>query len=518
MKLEEIYSAQAGKKHLKAFGQFFTPGLIAEFMCRWAGKNAKNMLDPAVGNGMFLHKIAKLYPHCNLTGYELDAGILDFFGNTSGAKIFQGDYLTMDWQAKYDAIVGNPPYNRFQSVGNRQDILQRIFQETGCRYSSNSNLYLLFLAKSIFQLADKGRLAYLIPSEFLNSAYGAQLKEKLLQERLLRCVINFADNEKIFPAANTTCCILLLDRIPKKDILFFNLASVEELLHIDVDSEQGANCVKIEYGKINAAEKWRPYLYQEEKSHYHNLVPIEKYCRIERGIATGANDFFCLSSQQAATLHIDKEYLKPCLCHSRDVREIIFGQRDWQALADKQCQAYLLDIQGEPAGGVKAYIQQGEKLGLPQRYLLSKRHPWYSMEQKSPAPILISSAYRNNYKVLRNLAKIANLTAFHRIFVREAYENFTDIIFCYLLTETARELIDLNRKEMGRGLAKLQPGDLLQAEMLDIEILHAGDIKNILDIYSKILAKKAALPSLVQEIEKIFQPYYYKNSNCCTNR
>ena len=518
MKLEEIYSAQAGKHHLKTFGQFFTPDLIAEFMCRWAGKNARNMLDPAVGNGVFLRKMAKIYPRCKLTGYELDSGILDFFGNISGAEIFQGDYLTMDWQTKYDAIVGNPPYNRFQAVDNRQNILQRIYQETGCRYNSNSNLYLLFLAKSIFQLADKGRLAYLIPSEFLNSAYGAQLKEKLLRERLLRCVINFSDNKEVFPAANTTCCILLLDRAPKKEIIFFNLASVEELAHMDVDSELEAHCTRMKYGVIKAEQKWRPYLYQEESSYYQNLVPIEKYCRIERGIATGANNFFCLSSQQADNLHIDKKYLKPCLCHSRDVKELIWRKRDWQALADNQGKAYLLDIQDEPAGGVKAYIQQGQELGLPKRYLLSKRNPWYSMEQKSPAPILISSAYRDDYKVLRNLAETANLTGFHRIFVRESYEHFTDIIFCYLLTETARELINRNRKEMGRGLAKLQPSDLLEAEMLNIEILDAGDLSNILVMYGKMLERKAAIPCLVQEMEKIFQPYYHKNSNCCTNR
>lgn len=509
MELEEIYAAQAGKSHLKAFGQFFTPNLVADFMCRWAGQNARNMLDPAVGNSIFLHKMSKLYPNCQLTGYELDANILAFFGNASSAKIFQGDYLAMDWQAKYDAIVGNPPYNRFQAVGNRHDILQRVYEETGCRYNGNSNLYLLFLAKSIFQLSDEGRLAYLIPSEFLNSAYGTQLKERLVQERLVRCIVNFSDNEKIFPAANTTCCILLLDRKPKTEILFLNLLSVEELANIDVDSGKGLPSIKVSYDEIKAEEKWRPYLYHEKQSHCHNLVPIRKYCLIDRGIATGANDFFCLTSQQAEQLHIGKEYLRPCLCRSRDAKEPVWQQKDWQALAAKQGKAYLLDIQGDPVGGVQEYIQQGERSGLPQRYLLSKRHPWYSMEQKSPAPILISSAYRNGYKVLRNLAGIVNLTAFHRIFVRKPYERLTDIIFCYLLTETARRLIAKNRKELGRGLAKLQPGDLLQAEMLDIEILSVADCQNILHLYAEMLKGKATVFSLAAKLEKIFQPYYH---------
>ena len=53
MEQEKIYAKQAGYKHLKALGQFFTPKAVAEFMCNWAGKNAKNMLDPGAGNSVF---------------------------------------------------------------------------------------------------------------------------------------------------------------------------------------------------------------------------------------------------------------------------------------------------------------------------------------------------------------------------------------------------------------------------------------------------------------------------------
>ena len=229
MEQEKIYAKQVGYKHLKALGQFFTPKAVAEFMCNWAGKNAKNMLDPAVGNSVFLCQMHRLYPQCQLKGYEIDTGILDFFGNPSGAEMILGDYLTLDWQGKYQAIVGNPPYNKFQAVDNRLDIFNKIYAETGIHYSGNSNLYALFLIKSIYQLAPQGRLAYIIPSEFLNSAYGTQLKELLLRQGLLRCIINFRYNEEVFPGANTTCCIILLQQTAKEYVDFYNLSSIEEL-------------------------------------------------------------------------------------------------------------------------------------------------------------------------------------------------------------------------------------------------------------------------------------------------
>ncbi len=511
MEQEKIYAEQAGHKHLKALGQFFTPAPVAEFMCGWAGKNAKNMLDPAAGNSIFLQQMHRIFPQCQLKGYEIDGDILEFFGNPSGAEMVLGDYLTMDWQEQYEAIVGNPPYNRFQAVANRQEILNKIQEETGIRYGGNSNLYLLFLAKSIFQLAPQGKLAYLIPSEFLNSIYGTQLKAMLLEDRLLRCIVNFRYNEDIFPGANTTCCILLLDRAPKEEIAFFNLASMEELSAVDVDRGQGPHGVRVKYGQIGPEEKWRPYLHQEKQQRLAHLVPMEKYCRIGRGIATGANDFFCLSRQQAEELRIDAKYLRPCLCRSRDVKDCIWQLGDWQALAAGQGKAFILNVQGKPEGRVRAYIRQGQAEGLAKRYLLSKRQPWYSMEQKPAAPILISSAYRNEYKVLRNLAGTGNLTAFHGIFVHEAYREWTDIIFCYLLTDRARMLIDRNRKELGRGLAKLQPGDLQQAEMLDIEILGEQARERILAVYKQMVGQEAPQANLVKELEKIFYPYY------CTN-
>lgn len=511
MEQEKIYAKQAGYKHLKALGQFFTPKAVAEFMCNWAGKNAKNMLDPAAGNSVFLCQMNRRYPQCQLRGYEIDTGILDFFGNPSGAEMILGDYLTLDWQEKYQAIVGNPPYNKFQAVDNRLDIFNKIYAETGIHYSGNSNLYALFLIKSIYQLAPQGRLAYIIPSEFLNSAYGTQLKKLLLRQGLLRCIINFRHNEEVFPGANTTCCIIFLQHENKKYVDFYNLSSIEELAQLDVDKGLGPHGIRVAYNNLKPEEKWRPYLHQETQRQLAHLVPIEKYCRIGRGIATGANDFFCLSRQQAEELKIDEKYLQPCLCRSRDVKGNIWQLRDWQTLADKQGKAYLLNIQGEPDGKVLKYLRQGQAQGLDKRYLLSKRHPWYSMEQKPVAPILISSAYRKEYKLLRNLARTANLTAFHGIFIRKDYEELTDIIFCYFLTATARELVNRNRKELGRGLEKLQPGDLQQAEMLDIEILGKQARSKILTIYDQIIKQEASQVNLVNELEEIFSPYY------CTN-
>ena len=51
---EKNYVATVSAGHLKRYGQYFTSSFIADFMCAWACHGADSVLDPAVGNSVFL--------------------------------------------------------------------------------------------------------------------------------------------------------------------------------------------------------------------------------------------------------------------------------------------------------------------------------------------------------------------------------------------------------------------------------------------------------------------------------
>ena len=78
--------------------------------------------------------------------------ILAYFGNPTNAIIKNENYLLDGWDIKYDSIVCNPPYNRFQSISNRYEILDSIYQHTGIKYSSYTNLYILFFRYSFLHI------------------------------------------------------------------------------------------------------------------------------------------------------------------------------------------------------------------------------------------------------------------------------------------------------------------------------------------------------------------------------
>ncbi len=501
---EKKYSEEAGLKHIRAFGQYFTNYKVAEFMCAWACRGAKTMLDPAVGNSVFLRYAQKLNSECSRTGYEIDKKILDYFGNPSASQIRNRDYLLNDWDGKYDAIICNPPYNRFQAVGNRDEIIDEIYRHTGIRFSGYTNLYILFLAKSIFQMSERGRLAYIVPSEFMNSKYGTEIKHLLVEKKLLRAIVNFENDNEMFFNATTTCCILLLDREEKDSVFFFSLKSVDEL-SLNLLGSDADFAVRVNYCQLSASDKWRSYIKNENAIEYKNLLPVSRFCSVTRGIATGANDYFCFSIKKATEFKIPKRCLTKCICRSADIRTPIFTEADFDALSASDKSVYVLDISESDYEDLKTYIKIGEETGVSKKYLPSCRSPWYSMEQKRIAPIWVSSACRDGIKFVRNLAQTKSLTTFHSVFISDAFSDDTNLIFCYFLTPIAQAIIRENRKELGNGLNKFQPNDLNTAKMLDVRVISVSDRKRISAIYQDLLTQYSY--SLVEVLNAIFSSY-----------
>ncbi len=499
MQAEKLYSTIVTEEHLKTFGQYFTPYSIAEFMCSWACPGAGNILDPAVGNSIFLTFARKINPACSLHGYEVDATVLTHFGNPAGADIRLADYLLTDWEERYDAIVCNPPYNRFQAIANRSEILQTIEKHTGVRYSNYTNLYILFLIKSLHQLKSNGKLAYIIPTEFLNSRYGIPIKKKLLEERLLRAIINIEDDDNLFFNATTTCCILLIDHMPKTQILFKN----EKCHNIGLHSLE-ENAISISYDKISAEDKWRSFLNQEELPEYKNLRLVSDFCKISRGIATGANEFFCMSEQQRVEKELAPEYFTSCICRSAEIRQPIFTQAHLLNIRDQGKNVWLLNIKKDQKidNALQRYLEEGIQKKIPAKHLPSHRHPWYLMEQRKVAPIWVTTASRGSLKFVRNLAEVMTLTTFHSIYPMEEY---TDLLFCYFLTPTAQKILRMNRKELGNGLEKFQPSDLQSAKMLDLSIITDVDKNKIAAIYQKMLTDYHS--GQIDELEILFCRY-----------
>ena len=75
-----------------------------------------------------------------------------------------------------------------------------------------------FLVKSISELAPAGRLAYIMPLEFLNAGYGTIVKQQLIESRHLSAVLHLDCEKDVFPDVTTSIGIVLFD----KPVLLFS--------------------------------------------------------------------------------------------------------------------------------------------------------------------------------------------------------------------------------------------------------------------------------------------------------
>lgn len=492
---EKIYLDKVSLAHRKKFAQFFTPEEIAQIMVNWVIKNNKilTLLEPAFGLGIFSRLFLENEKKVNITGFEIDPIIYQLakqnFQDFPNVNLLLENYLFNDWNTKYDAVICNPPYFKFHDYQNLK-ALEEIKKKLKIDLSGFTNIYTLFLLKSIYQLNENGRASYLVPSEFLNSDYGKYVKEYLLNSNTLRHIIVFDFKQNIFNDVSTTSALILLAKDKNNQKIRFSV--VENIVQLyDVEKIINDYPNKIEKKTIDKEIldpniKWTMYYKKQYSQEYKNLIPFSTVAKVVRGIATGANDYFVFNQEKAKKYSISDNFLLPCITKSKDVISSFFTLEHFEKLKSKNANIFLFNAKKEVKDkNIIAYLEMGVQSEINKKHLTSKRNPWYLLENRPPAPIWVSVFNRNGIKFVRNEAGIINLTTFHCIYlVDDLFNNIEiDLLFAYLLTDVAKEIFNDNRREYGDGLKKFEPNDLNNGLILDLSILDEETKSVILDLY-----------------------------------
>jgi len=500
---ENEYCSITDISHRKKFAQFFTPYDIADFMAEWVigeSKQTKKILEPAFGLGIFSRAMLKKNTNLSITGFDIDNHIyniaLSNFSGNNAVNLNLQDYLTSSLEVRYDGIICNPPYMKFHDYDNNR-IIPYINEKLELKLTRFTNIYPLFLLKAISQLNKGGRCAFITPSEFLNSDYGIEVKRYLINAdmRIHFIIIDFEEN--IFDGAMTTACITLIENAPSRQTIRFS-----SIKHLSELKDSLFNFKEVANADLSPEEKWKKHYQDNNSSRYKHLTDFSNYAKVSRGIATGSNKYFTVSLSKANELNIPQEALLRCVCHCSDISKTIFSEEDFAHLSQNDKTVYLFNGQGkEMIPQVQEYIRIGEKNGINSKHLCSKRHPWYALEKRSPAPIWVSVFSRRKIKFVRNEANVSNLTTFHCIYVTNMFIDI-DVFFAYLLTDFAHQVLLDNSRQYANGLTKFEPNDINKAKIVDFDILSEKQISEIKYLYTEY--RKDENPAIISEINNIF--------------
>ncbi len=488
----------------KTLGQFFTNPTIADFMIKITmDDNKKTILDPALGMGAFTNIVHSRYENTLITGCEIDPTMIKNFRKslTYSIDLIEGDYLKSELPSKFDAIICNPPYNKFQAIPERLELIQTFKEKYGIKLSGYSNYCIYFLVKSMNEMADNGCCCYIVPYEFLNTGYGKIIKQYLIDSTWLESIIKFSNTLKLFDEAITTSCILLLRKTFHSSVKFINIADIDELsdpLHL--------SCVNsIAYSILKPEQKWLKYFPDFTVFAISNkFIQIKEIGKVKRGIATGDNSFFSLNQEMITNFDLSQTVCMPCITKSPDIQSPILTASVFNDLVKKNKRVFLFEGEKATTTSDYNYIKKGENIGINKKYLTSHRTPWYQIENKDPAPILLSVFSREKIKIVRNEIKIKNLTSFHCLYLYNNTDSFANLLFCYLLTPTAQKILRMNKREYGEGLDKFEPNDLNNSYVLNLSILSSEDKEKVQSLYETL--KENDL-SVIHDLDFIFSKY-----------
>ncbi len=510
----------------KLRGGYYTPEPIAQFLAAWAIQAPDAMvLEPSCGDGIMLEAAANrladqgaTHPQIarQLQGVELDNDeahkarerLKQLEIPVTETTVFNGDFFAfcqtrLARTEKYDAIIGNPPFIRYQTFPEPHRLAAfGLMARVGLKPNRLTNAWVPFLVGATLLLKDTGRLAMVIPAELLQVNYAAQLRRFLGEHYGDITLITF--KKLLFESVQQEVVLLLCER---NDTTCSHIRTAELQHTSDLATYCATSGTNNGYKTLlPSTEKWTQYFLNENEIHllrelrdHPGLTLSGHVIDVDVGIVTGLNAFFVLTEDQVHNFALEA-YTQRIVGRSAHLPGIIFADQDWMHNATQQRPAFLLAIPDVPSDtlpeSVRAYIVSGEGQQFHTGYKCRMRNRWYVVPSVwTPQAFMLRQIHQYPRLVL-NHANATCTDTIHRVKLRNGTQlPYVVAAFINSLTFAFTEVIG---RSYGGGVLELEPREaeqlplpLIGAEQLDLDTINAllqhGDVAAALDLTDRVL-------------------------------
>ena len=458
------------REELREKGQFWTPDWVADAMVVYVMQGSDLIFDPGVGMGAFYKALRRHSPHKKFYGIDIDADTLDAATATGMfdglSEIEKRDFILHPPRQKFKAIVANPPYIRHHRLSPEYKGKFQVMNKeiVGTKLDGRAGLHIYFLAQALNLLEDGGRLAFIMPADTCEGVFSGKLWRWISSKYALDGIVTFEHDATPFPGIDTNPIIFLIRKAPPEKFLSWIRClkpNTDELKHLIIRNFIGMEYSDLIIQKRNLHEALATGLSRAPRKEKEFEYTLADFAHTMRGIATGANEFFFLTEEKAVELKIPHDYLLPAIGRTRDAEGDSITAETLEELKKKGRPVYLLYPNGKSwerlPQTVKNYLLEGERLGLPQRALISTRQPWYRMETRETPPFLFAYLGRRNTRFIRNIAGIVPLTGFLCVYPRSRDREYAEKLWNVLNHPSTVENLNLVGKSYGSGAIKVEP-------------------------------------------------------------
>jgi adenine-specific DNA-methyltransferase len=522
----------------KLRGGYYTPRPIAHFLAHWAIQSSTTtVLEPSCGDGELLeaallalveqgaskeeaifqtHGVEidlqerdKALDRLRSLGFHPDETTIhrdDFFAYCQKHLMIDKGLLSICSTGEprfFDAIIGNPPFVRYQNFPEEQrKPAFQIMKTADMNPSRLTNTWVPFLVAASFLLTENGRLAMVIPAELLQVNYAAELRLFLSNYFNKLTIITF--RKLIFEGIQQEVVLLLAEgnNGESTGIRTIELNSIDDLASYEHTDFATAELKPMDH----SAEKWTQYFLDTEEitllrelKKNNKLTEAGKVIGVDVGVVTGQNQFFVLSEEQVNNVSL-KRYSRRIVSRSGHLKGAIFSEDDWQSNVENNLPAYLLDLPkkdfDELPKAAQDYIKTGEEAEFHTGFKCRIRPRWYIVPSVWTPDAFMLRQVHGYPKLIVNQAGATCTDTIHRVKLLNGMR--AEVIAAAFLNSLTFAFSEVMGRSYGGGVLELEPNEaeklpipLIGADKLDLQKLHKylldGDIYSVLGITDKVL-------------------------------
>jgi adenine-specific DNA-methyltransferase len=477
----------------KARGAFFTPEPLSRFITDWAIRSLEDrVLEPSCGEAAFLlaavDRLAALHdaagpsaPPPHLDGIELheaSAQSARELLRAAGveANVLVGDFFTLDPTGSYDAVIGNPPYVRYQSFsGDSRALSRKAALRAGVSMTGLASSWAAFTVHAALFLKRGGRLGLVLPAELLTVNYAGSVRA-FLMERFARVDLVLFD-ERVFPGVLEEVVLLLADGYqdgPADHCRVYQMRDVDDL---------STPAVPRLWRPDTPDGKWTPSLLPTEVlSVYAALVrgphftPLSEWGETTLGMVTGNNRYFALTPMRLTDLRLTASDVIPLSPPgSRHLRRLSFTGSGMAELARDNAPTWLFRPPGEPSKAAWDYIAAGEATDVQHAYKCAVRTPWWRVPYVRPADLLLTYMNADTPRLCSNRARAHHLNSVHGVYLKDGRRRLG---MDFLAMASLNSMTLLGAETVGRayggGMLKIEPKEADRLPVPSPDLIHGS--------------------------------------------
>lgn len=479
----------------KARGAFFTPAALCNYVSSWAIRSPDDqILEPACGEAAFLLaagirlnqlQAGLLLSSGRIHGFEVHGASAESASATLGgakidAEITTADFLDVEPQPRFDAVIGNPPYVRYQEwQGEARTKARAAALRAGVALTNLASSWAAFVIHSSLFLRPGGRLGLVLPAELLSVNYAAPVRAYLMQRFGRVRLVLF--EQRVFPGVLEEVVLLLADgQGPTSHCEVTQVRNLEELALVD-----GA---PYRWTPVPANAKWSQALIPSSAlAGFTELLGSPTFASLDEwgdttlGMVTGANGYFAMTAPRVRDLKLRPSELLPLSPPgSRHLRGLSYTTKAWEEMKRDNAPVWLFRPSTEPSVAAEMYIEAGERDSVNAAFKCRVRHPWWRVPYLKPADLLLTYMNADTPRLCANRAGVHHLNSVHGLYVRPELRQLSlDLLPIAALNSLTVLAAEVMGRSYGGGMLKLEPreADTLPVPAPDFLLMHGSDLR-----------------------------------------